>query len=132
MQIQSTHLCQWTCWSNCNALLRVQGHGTRKRHNEHKAASKQKSEVALWSNFYSSYPDLVANGGKKGKLGNFNQVKQITGVRYKKEHIQLVVNMFQWEEKTIAYLDAKNTSGAETLVAKQHRMVCYFLKSYLT
>ena len=66
--------------------------------------------------------------GRSGKIGNYDQVKQITGVRYKKEHIQLVVNMFQWEEKIATYLNAKNTAGAETLVAKQHRMVCYFFE----
>lgn len=102
--------------------------GIRKRHKEHIVGSKQACEQDAWSNFYSCYPDSEINGGKKGRIGNFHQLKQITGVRFRTEMKQNVVDMFQWGDDIIEFISSKNVSGAENLLEKKHRMVCYFFE----
>ena len=61
-------------------------------------------------------------------MGNFEDLKQITGVRFKKCMIANVVDMFQWNDNIIKFLEKKNTKGAHTLLDKKHRMVCYFFE----
>ena len=102
--------------------------GLRTRHNAHARASRQGSDTDMWSHFYSCYPDLESNQEMKGKLGNFHQLRQITGVRFKREMKLQVADMFYWDEKTLSYLEEKNVPGAPTLSEKKHRMVCYFFE----
>ena len=102
--------------------------GIKGRHKEHASASCQKSDDELWSRFYSCYLDLEANRGK-GRYGKFHQVRQITGVRFKKQMKTQVINMFEWDEKVVEFLQARNTPGAgDSLAEKKHRMVCYFFE----
>ena len=102
--------------------------GIRGRHKEHASASRQNSDDELWSRFYSCYPDSEANQGK-GIYGNFHQVRQITGVRFKKQMKAQVINMFEWDGRIVEFLDARKTPGAgDSLEEKKHRMVCYFFE----
>ena len=102
--------------------------GIRGRHKEHASASRQNSDDELWSRFYSCYPDSEANQGK-GIYGNFQQVRQITGVRFKKQMKAQVINMFEWDVRIVEFLDARKTPGAgDSLEEKKHRMVCYFFE----
>ena len=98
--------------------------GLRKRHKGHQRASLQKTNNDLWSKFYSAYPGTSADG----TLGKFQQLRQITGVRYKPEFKAQVVGMFKWDDKTLKILDDKKLVGDPSLLEKQHRMVCYFFE----
>ena len=98
--------------------------GLRKRHKGHQRASLQKTNNDLWSKFYSAYPGRSADG----TLGKFQQLRQITGVRYKPEFKAQVVGMFKWDDKTLKILDDKKLVGDPSLLEKQHRMVCYFFE----
>jgi hypothetical protein len=101
--------------------------GLRRRHNGHVKASKQANTTELSSQFYSAYPDQGSK--KKGtRGGNFQQLRQVTGVRFKKDMIPRVVEMFSWERRVLQRLEEKKLAGAPTLVEKQHRMVCYFFE----
>ena len=59
--------------------------GLRKRHKFHFISSRQRNKTyIIWSSFYSAYPHPGDNVNGKGKIRNFNQLQQVTGVQYKK------------------------------------------------
>jgi len=102
--------------------------GLGKRHKEHVTASKQTTKEQQASVFYSAYPDEASMLGDQGKIGNFHQLRQVTGVRFKKGMQTQVVDMFHWDERTLQMLERSNPKGCSTLLAKKHRMVCYFFE----
>eukprot|EP00979_Chaetoceros_neogracilis_P001777 scaffold317_cov230-Chaetoceros_neogracile.AAC.11 len=102
--------------------------GLRKRHKAHVASSRQRTQTDMWSSFYSAYPHPGDDGKGKGSIGNFSQLRQVTGVRYKKVMKPQVVRMFNWDVKTLEMLQKKTIQGAESLSEKKHRMVCYFFE----
>ena len=100
--------------------------GLRKRHKQHVSACCQKTTSNLSSQFYSAYPDQ--NKGKGTSGSNFQQLRQVTGVRFKGSMKTQVVEMFSWEETVLKKLEKKKLPGSTNLVDKQHRMVCYFFE----
>jgi len=102
--------------------------GLRKRHKDHVTASRQRNNCDEWSRFYSAYPDEDSNGTLKGTIGKFSQLRQITGVRFKKSMKAQVIGMFAWDERTTDILNNKKVAGASNLNEKKHRMVCYFFE----
>ena len=62
--------------------------------------------------------------GKRGTYGRFKDLKQITGVRYKVENKQKVVDMFEWSDDILKFLEPKDGS----MIEKKNRMVCYLFE----
>ena len=52
----------------------------------------------------------------------FQDLKQVTGVRFKTEMKEAVAGLFQWDNEILCFLE--NKQG--TMVEKKNRMVCYF------
>lgn len=102
--------------------------GLRKRHKAHVASSHQKAQTDMWSSFYSAYPHPGDDDMGKGTIGNFKQLRQVTGVRFKKAMKTQVNAMFLWDPYTLAMLESKTVQGAESLTEKKHRMACYFFE----
>ncbi|GFH53948.1 hypothetical protein CTEN210_10424 [Chaetoceros tenuissimus] len=99
--------------------------GLRKRYNGHVVASKRESPDSIRSNFYNSYPDKSSNGGERGIKGNFEDLRQITGVRFKPEMAESIIELLEWDDAILSFLETKGTGS---LLEKKTRMVCYFFE----
>lgn len=99
--------------------------GLRKRYNGHVAASKRESPNSSGSNFYNCYPDKSSNGGEMGIKGNFEDLRQITGVRFTPEMRESVIELLEWDDAILSFLENR---GTESLLEKKNRMVCYFFE----
>ena len=103
--------------------------GLKKRHKQHLAASKLKTKNDRLSRFYSLYPHAEA-GKVDGQQGTFQELRQIGAFRFIIANKDRVVDMFEWDSTILTYLEQKEMHG-NSLLEKQHRLVCYFLEKLL-
>ena len=104
----------------------IAAQGLRKRHNRNVFACCQTTTSNLSSRFYSAYPDRRKGKGTSGST--FQDLRQVTGVRFKISMKAQVIDMLSWDEWVLKKLKQKKLPGATRLVDKQHRMVCYFFE----
>lgn len=76
--------------------------GLKKRHNGHVTASiHQTTTTNLFSRFYSAYPDQ----GKGTSGSTFQDLRQVTGVRFKISMKTQVVDILSWDERGLKKLE---------------------------
>lgn len=98
-------------------------------HKQHLAASKLKTKNDRLSRFYSLYPHAEA-GKVDGQQGTFQELRQTGAFRFIIANNDRVVDMFEWDSTILTYLEQKEMHG-NSLLEKQHRLVCYFLEKLL-
>ena len=89
---------------------------------------EREAKKVTTSVFYSDYPDRGNVAMEDGRVGTFDELRQVTAVRYKRELKEGVTGLFHWSEKTLRCLEKVNPVGCTTLLEKKHRMVCYFFE----
>lgn len=96
--------------------------GLRKRYKDHEKDAKQKTSSGMKSYLYSCFSNT--EDGKSGIYGRFKDLKQITGVHYRVENKENVVDMFEWSDDILKFLEPK----AGSMIEKKNRMVCYLFE----
>ena len=104
----------------------------RKRHQQHVNASKQLLESEARSVFYSAFPGKKSTQyGGHNALGCFDQLRQVTGVRFSSDLKEKVAEMFFWDEHVESQLKQKeqrSSTSPPMMKELKNRMVCYFFE----
>ncbi|GFH54008.1 hypothetical protein CTEN210_10484 [Chaetoceros tenuissimus] len=95
------------------------------RVNSHIEASKERPK----SRFQQMYPHKDSDFKSSQAVGTFQDLEFIPILRFNKEHISDIQNLFHWSDNVVHYLDRKNVRGSNTLEHKKHRLVCYLFET---
>ena len=88
------------------------------------------THITRASNFYTVYHNDTCHQEnlRKGnlRLGLFQQLKQLVGTGFGREHLKEIVECFEWSEAEDKYLDILlGTSNRRSMNDKRYRYISY-------